>query len=490
MTSAGGQDVPTLTAECPDDLQCGICMQPAVDATVTDRCGHLFCSACIARWLSTHTVAGPSDGPADATAARIGACPVDRQPLSQDGLRKDLRAQRRIGELPVRCPHEGCAWQGPWGDFSAHRNGQCTAAPPTPCPFAPFGCTAVEVPSATDAAVGHTPEGHARMLASTLQEVREVALRTVEGQARQLAGLQADVRLLQDAAAAAQKDRDRQQRAVLAEVRALHGHVADLLHGGAAGGGGSSVGVPSREGGVAASPKPLQWPVATMDTVASLRHTAAETYFRITRSRGAETTGVQPESVSGSRESSPTAGAGALADTATHTQAGWHNLVAFTAPLAAAAAVASGASTAITAGFHVRILTPADGSPLNPSTVMVGVTGDAGAGLVAGAHLGGIAHSACLQGNGFVWGGQGGSAMGAGFGVGDTVGVMFSPEDTAAPGAATGACRVGFTVNGTYLGDVPASPSGAAPLLVRPPLYAAISMLSSGATAQLLPLQP
>lgn len=111
---------------CPDDLQCQICFSVAREAVVTDECGHLFCQICIA------------------TALEIKPqCPMDRNPLTWQQVRKDVRTQRRIAALQCYCFHKGhgCTWVGEFGDLESHTE-KCEHSP-VDCTFAPHGCDAV-----------------------------------------------------------------------------------------------------------------------------------------------------------------------------------------------------------------------------------------------------------------------------------------------------------------------------------------------------------
>jgi len=110
----------------PDDLQCSICLGPAVVAFVTEECGHLYCRDCIMGALD-----------------KKKECPVCRRRLTAEGIRKDVRAQRRISALRVQCENEerGCTWTGEFGERARHMN-QCRLGAIT-CPFHALGCTEV-----------------------------------------------------------------------------------------------------------------------------------------------------------------------------------------------------------------------------------------------------------------------------------------------------------------------------------------------------------
>jgi hypothetical protein len=123
---------PTFTGEIPfvdsvpDDLQCGICFCAAVEPVVTEECGHLFCRDCIMTALE-----------------RKKECPIDRLALTQNDVRKDIRAARKIQALTVQCYNQkaGCTWMGVYSDLDRHAE-RCELAS-VKCPFSVHGCDAV-----------------------------------------------------------------------------------------------------------------------------------------------------------------------------------------------------------------------------------------------------------------------------------------------------------------------------------------------------------
>eukprot|EP01062_Namystynia_karyoxenos_P061105 TRINITY_DN530_c0_g1_i2.p2 TRINITY_DN530_c0_g1~~TRINITY_DN530_c0_g1_i2.p2 ORF type:complete len:337 (+),score=137.06 TRINITY_DN530_c0_g1_i2:83-1012(+) len=120
--SSGPRDVP-FCDPVPEDLQCGICLGPAMESVVTEECGHLFCKECIFT-----AVEGKKE------------CPMCRVQLTHEQVRKDVRSQRKIQTLAVFCKNKqgGCPWKGTLADFDRHID-KCEYAM-VKCPFAPFGC--------------------------------------------------------------------------------------------------------------------------------------------------------------------------------------------------------------------------------------------------------------------------------------------------------------------------------------------------------------
>ena len=112
--------------QCPEDLQCQICLGPAVEPVVTEECGHLFCRDCIHLAME-----------------RKKECPVDRLPLTPTELRKDIRSQRKILGLSTFCfnKKQGCPWKGVFSDLERHAE-KCDWAT-VRCPFGTHGCDAV-----------------------------------------------------------------------------------------------------------------------------------------------------------------------------------------------------------------------------------------------------------------------------------------------------------------------------------------------------------
>ncbi len=123
-TSSAAVEVP-FAEPVPEDLQCGICLQAATDPVVTEDCGHLFCRDCIATALE-----------------RKRECPIDRQPLTINQVRKDVRTLRKVMSLQTYCLNKrsGCNWVGSYSDLDKHVD-RCDYST-VRCPFAPHGCDA------------------------------------------------------------------------------------------------------------------------------------------------------------------------------------------------------------------------------------------------------------------------------------------------------------------------------------------------------------
>eukprot|EP00755_Sulcionema_specki_P028143 Sspe_Gene.89269::Locus_61066_Transcript_1_1_Confidence_1.000_Length_1237::g.89269::m.89269 len=120
--SRNGLDYP-FSESIPEDLQCGICLGPAIESNVTQECGHLFCRGCILQAMEAKK-----------------ECPTCRRPITIDEIRKDVRTQRKIHALGVHCRNKrgGCAWKGALSEFERHAE-KCEYAT-VKCPFAPHGC--------------------------------------------------------------------------------------------------------------------------------------------------------------------------------------------------------------------------------------------------------------------------------------------------------------------------------------------------------------
>ena len=81
-----GYDLACFEDEVPADLQCPICHSVVCEPRGCAE-GHLFCAACIEKWLRSGN----------------STCPMDRAPLSQARLSKNLYAARVVEKLRVRC---------------------------------------------------------------------------------------------------------------------------------------------------------------------------------------------------------------------------------------------------------------------------------------------------------------------------------------------------------------------------------------------------
>eukprot|EP01012_Entosiphon_sulcatum_P065583 TRINITY_DN9454_c0_g1_i1.p1 TRINITY_DN9454_c0_g1~~TRINITY_DN9454_c0_g1_i1.p1 ORF type:complete len:227 (-),score=21.37 TRINITY_DN9454_c0_g1_i1:61-702(-) len=104
-----GHDAPWVNPP-RDELSCPICTLVARDAAVAEDCGHLFCQSCVVE-----------------TLRHKPECPVCRQPIRPEGIRKDLRARREINNLPVVCENvkKGCPWSGTLSGLNPHLAEDC-----------------------------------------------------------------------------------------------------------------------------------------------------------------------------------------------------------------------------------------------------------------------------------------------------------------------------------------------------------------------------
>jgi len=135
----------------PEDYMCHICLTAAVDAQVTEQCGHLFCRECIERAMEEKA-----------------ECPVDRLPLSHGQIRRDIRAQRKIQSLKVYCGHRdgGCPWIGDLSDGPSHLRG--CAFRVMRCPYEEHGCDEVVTASGFERHLSQAAGAHSVLLARAL----------------------------------------------------------------------------------------------------------------------------------------------------------------------------------------------------------------------------------------------------------------------------------------------------------------------------------
>ena len=100
--------------DLPDRLCCGICHYAVRDPLLTD-CGHLFCSACLAR-VSNSSSRNP-DRPED-------QCPECRRKPYKTFL--DVRTSREVNNLQVQHRDaEGCDWTGNLKDYFENHVANC-----------------------------------------------------------------------------------------------------------------------------------------------------------------------------------------------------------------------------------------------------------------------------------------------------------------------------------------------------------------------------
>lgn len=128
-----GIDVHDVVAGAVDEeLLCSIC----TDIVQRPRCcrsGHVFCEACIKKWLQNNST-----------------CPIGREDLEVEQLAHVRPLERMVDRMQVRCPNRGarrswtcrpsgCAWIGLVADRAAHLHNEC-AFQPVPCTLP--GCNA------------------------------------------------------------------------------------------------------------------------------------------------------------------------------------------------------------------------------------------------------------------------------------------------------------------------------------------------------------
>eukprot|EP00672_Neobodo_designis_P016607 CAMPEP_0174832042 /NCGR_PEP_ID=MMETSP1114-20130205/3454_1 /TAXON_ID=312471 /ORGANISM="Neobodo designis, Strain CCAP 1951/1" /LENGTH=274 /DNA_ID=CAMNT_0016065893 /DNA_START=66 /DNA_END=890 /DNA_ORIENTATION=- len=133
-------EVPDFVHGVPDELQCGICHDVVDVPFVTEVCGHLYCHDCILAALD-----------------RKKECPLCRKPLTRDGIRKDVRVQRQVQSLPVKCRNaeHGCEETCALSDLDGHME-RCAYSEAT-CPLSVYGCDAVVCGNALPAHLSECP---------------------------------------------------------------------------------------------------------------------------------------------------------------------------------------------------------------------------------------------------------------------------------------------------------------------------------------------
>eukprot|EP01062_Namystynia_karyoxenos_P066487 TRINITY_DN60414_c0_g1_i1.p1 TRINITY_DN60414_c0_g1~~TRINITY_DN60414_c0_g1_i1.p1 ORF type:complete len:445 (+),score=137.65 TRINITY_DN60414_c0_g1_i1:90-1424(+) len=342
----GGYDLAKFVDAVPDDLVCAVCRGAVSDPHVTEQCGHLFCRVCIFRSLKEHH-----------------RCPLCRADVHAEQVRRDLRAQRQIVRLRVRCMHcdEGCDWTGELSAAAAH----CASCPhrPVACPYAQHGCQVVVTLTGAYEHEQQHMSAHLMLVndalaannrrVEELEQQQPVLMHTIGSLREELKAMRQQQRQRDTEAA--------QQRAAFdRELQRLRNEVLQLrLH---AGRGNSSGSLSAR----APSAPLLRW-----------ESSQAAGKFEI--------------SADGAK--------------ARHVSPGW-------ATLQCAEGVSRGQHS-----WHFRIDPPSDGSVFNPSTVMIGVTAST---FACSSHLGNIGRGSwCYQPNGFRWDGAECFAYGAPAGLSD-----------------------------------------------------------------------
>jgi len=115
-----GYDPDQIVGIVDDDLICGICFLVLKDPVMT-KCGHLFCSSCINRWVEDKWRSN---------------CPLDRRPLAKrDLIPAPLKTCARLNSLQIRCDFAtyGCPITLPVTQSTSHAS-QCIFNPkPVEC---------------------------------------------------------------------------------------------------------------------------------------------------------------------------------------------------------------------------------------------------------------------------------------------------------------------------------------------------------------------
>mmetsp|Transcript_9884 Transcript_9884/g.20962 ORF Transcript_9884/g.20962 Transcript_9884/m.20962 type:complete len:319 (-) Transcript_9884:1821-2777(-) len=100
--------VPLFPGEVPNDFICSVCHELPLEPVLTP-CEHCFCRACI-----------------DESLAHRSECPIDRRALDPDDVTALGGLLRRVyDQTSVKCPHEGCSWNGKIGNYANHA-GRCS----------------------------------------------------------------------------------------------------------------------------------------------------------------------------------------------------------------------------------------------------------------------------------------------------------------------------------------------------------------------------
>lgn len=106
-----GYDVNRFKVRIPNELICCICFGVLESAYEVVECGHLFCEACITRWISS---------PYYSTST----CPIDRNEITLADIRPapDF-VQCYLDKLRIKCDYasHGCIIEMPLSELPHHR---------------------------------------------------------------------------------------------------------------------------------------------------------------------------------------------------------------------------------------------------------------------------------------------------------------------------------------------------------------------------------
>ena len=99
--------LPISPNDVPNDFICSVCHELPL-APVLTPCEHCFCRTCI-----------------DESLVHRSECPIDRSALEQGDINPLCGMLRRVyDQIAVKCPNEGCSWDGMIGSYAAHA-GRC-----------------------------------------------------------------------------------------------------------------------------------------------------------------------------------------------------------------------------------------------------------------------------------------------------------------------------------------------------------------------------
>ncbi|XP_022787414.1 TNF receptor-associated factor 6-like [Stylophora pistillata] len=152
----GGYDY-EFTSDVPEDFECPVCHLPMKDPVQIVQCGHRFCSICME---SLFRLPSPF-------------CPADRHPLSRDEIFQDTACGRKILDLIVKCPSNGCPWRGELRDveLDVHIRDECPKTE-VHCEYKYLGCEAVFLRPTAKSHSESQVEGHLKLAVRSLEATK------------------------------------------------------------------------------------------------------------------------------------------------------------------------------------------------------------------------------------------------------------------------------------------------------------------------------
>lgn len=92
----------------PESLKCPLCKSVFVDASISNRCGHTFCSECVRQTARSSFYSEASEFPTVSPTypiAKTGKCPIDQILFQMNDLIPNRAIREQVFLLQIHCQH-------------------------------------------------------------------------------------------------------------------------------------------------------------------------------------------------------------------------------------------------------------------------------------------------------------------------------------------------------------------------------------------------